>query len=138
MKRHIVIASHNRLADGMRQTLEFIAGEQEDLDVLTAYVDNNPIEDQVATIMKKFTAEDEVVVFTDMLAGSVNQKFFPYRDQPHTHVITGMNLPLVLAVVMEPKKEYISDDRIRTLINNAREQIIYVNDLDVSADDDDE
>ncbi|GEN94087.1 PTS sugar transporter subunit IIA [Pediococcus ethanolidurans] len=138
MKRNIVIASHGKLAEGMKKTLEFIAGKQTQLTVLTAYTDNQPIEKQVENLMSQFVPEDEVVIFTDMLAGSVNQKFFPYRSRPHTQLVTGMNLPVILAVTMEPTDKYLTSEKMRELIKQGREQLAYVNDISVEDDDDDE
>lgn len=138
MKREIILASHNALAMGMKKTLEFIIGEQSHLHVLNAYMDNTPVEKQVATLMKKFESSQEVVVFTDMMAGSVNQKFFQYRLRPHTQIVTGMNLPVVMAVCMEPSDNYLTPKKMRDIVKQAREQLMYVNDIEVEEDDDDE
>ncbi|AVL00718.1 PTS N-acetylglucosamine transporter subunit IIBC [Pediococcus inopinatus] len=138
MKRQLVIASHGKLAEGMKKTLEFIAGQQTQLTVMTAYTDNQPIEEQVKKIMSEFKPDEEVVIFTDMLAGSVNQKFFPYRSRPHTQIVTGMNLPVVLAVTMESTDDYLTSQKMRELIDQARQQLVYVNDINIEADDDDE
>lgn len=100
MKRLIVIASHNHMASGVQSTLEFIAGKQKNVKAIDAYTDGKAIEDTVKELFDSIDENTEVVVFTDMMAGSVNQKFFPYRTRPHTHIITGMNLPAVLARVL--------------------------------------
>ena len=138
MERHYIIASHESMADGISKTLKFIIGNQPNITVLTAYVDNQPIEATVKKMFDKIPAGDEVIVFTDLLAGSVNQKFFPYTKREHTHIITGMNLPILMSLFMEPKDKYISADRIRHLIKEAQEQIQYVNDFSAEDDDDDE
>lgn len=136
--RKIIIASHFKLAEGMKQTLEFIAGPKDNVQALSAYVDNKPIEKEISTLLEEASADDEVIIFTDMLAGSVNQKFFPYKERPHTHIITGMNLPAVLAITLTPEDEYLSEDRVRALISEAKDQLIYVNDIKTEMSDDDE
>ncbi|WP_100486726.1 PTS sugar transporter subunit IIA [Sporolactobacillus pectinivorans] len=136
--RKIIIASHNKLADGMKKTLEFISGPKKNCIALSAYVNNKPIEDEIAEIIKKVPAEDELIIFTDMLAGSVNQKFFPYQERPHTHIISGMNLPIILAIVLSPENDYLTEDRVRQLITEARDQLVYVNDIKAEVSDDDE
>ena len=88
--------------------------------------------------MAALPADRDVIVLTDMTAGSVNQKFFRYRTRPHTHIISGMNLPLALGVTMEPTDQYISDSRIDALIQEAKNAIVNVNEIQVEADDDDE
>ena len=132
MKRTIVLASHHRLAEGLKDTLDFISGGGQDIVTLAAYLDNQPVEKQVDEVMTAFSADRDVVVLTDMTAGSVNQKFFKYRTRPHTHIISGMNLPLALGVAMEP------DARIDALIQEAKDAIVNVNEIQVEEDDDDE
>lgn len=91
MKRVIVIASHHRMADGLKETLNFITGGLTEVVSLSAYVDNRPVEEEIDELMNGFADEDEVVVLTDLTSGSVNQKFFKYRNRPHTHIVSGMN-----------------------------------------------
>lgn len=139
MKRHYVIASHSTFAAGMANALKFFAGDDLELTVLTAYVDNKPIDDQVKDIFKDIPSDDEVIVLTDLMGGSVNQKFFPYAFREHTHIISGMNLSVALAVVMEPVNGYIDAERIEAIVDEAKDQLVYVNSVARNqAGDDDE
>ena len=113
-------------------------GNLQDFAVLSAYVDNKPIEGQIEEIFDQFDKEDEVIVLTDLLGGSVNQKFFPYINQPHTHLITGMNLSLAMAITMEPVDGYLMPEKIQSIVSDAQSQVKYVNELANSADEDDE
>jgi len=137
MKRKIILASHHKLADGMADTLNFITGGLVDLSVLSAYMDNDPIENKISELMDE-SSDTEIVVLTDMTAGSVNQKFFSYRTRPHTHIISGVNLPLALSISMEPSDKYLTQERVEKLISQAKESIVYVNTMQVEVDDDDE
>lgn len=138
IKRHIVIASHSTLAQGMANALKFFEGDDLKLTVLSAYVDNKPIEGQIEEIFNRFDDNDEVIVLTDLLGGSVNQKFFPYINRPHTHVITGMNLSLAMAITMEPINGYLNAEKIQSIVSDAQNQVKYVNELTMDADEDDE
>ena len=138
IKCHIVIASHSILAQGMANALKFFEGDNLKLTVLSAYVDNKPLEGQIEEIFDQFDKEDEVIVLTDLLGGSVNQKFFPYINQPHTHLITGMNLSLAMAITMEPVDGYLMPEKIQSIVSDAQSQVKYVNELANSADEDDE
>ncbi|WP_272947202.1 PTS sugar transporter subunit IIA [Sporolactobacillus inulinus] len=73
--------------------------------------------------------KDEVVVFTDLLGGSVNQSFAKYTARPHFHVITGINLPIVLTIALKPDDTYLTAEQIRSSLDEAKEQLIYVNDF---------
>lgn len=135
MKRILVIASHEKMADGMKDTLNFISGGIQETIALSAYVDNRSAEETIEEVMDGFEEEDEVVVLTDLMAGSVNQKFFKYRTRPHTHIVSGMNLPLAFQIAMEPQGEYITEERMKEMIEAAREEMKYINEI---ADDEDE
>lgn len=128
VQRHIVIASHSMLSKGMKETLSFFLGDQVNaVSVITAYIDNHPIEQEIERTFNGFSSTDEVLVFTDILSGSVNQKLYKYIKREHTHIIAGMNLPLIMAMMMEPSDKYISSERVKSIVADARNQIQYVN-----------
>lgn len=136
MKRILVTASHHRMAEGLKDTLAFVSGGAQETIALSAYVDNQPIEEAVETLMNGFADEDEVVILTDLTSGSVNQQFFRYRNRPHTHIISGMNLPLAFQIAMEDQDDYISAERMREIVEESKNEMKYVN--DIAADDGDE
>lgn len=138
MKRVLVLASHHRLADGMKDSLLFVSGSEMEVVALSAYVDNQPIDEAVKNLMDGFAPEDEVIILTDMTSGSVNQKFFPYVSRPHTHLVSGMNLPLAFTIAMEDTDDYLSAERMREIVEESRAEMKYVNDLASEGDDDDE
>lgn len=124
------------MAEGLKDTLAFVSGGAQETIALSAYVDNQPIEEAVETLMNGFADEDEVVILTDLTSGSVNQQFFKYRNRPHTHIISGMNLPLAFQIAMEDRDEYISVERMREIVEESKNEMKYVN--DIAADDGDE
>lgn len=138
MKRVLVIASHHNMAKGLKDTLEFVSGGVQETIALAAYVDNRPIEEAIEELMNQFETEDEVVVLTDMTYGSVNQQFFKYRNRPHTHIVSGMNLPLAVQVATESQDDYISLERMREMVEASKNEIKYVNDIVDDGDEEDE
>lgn len=138
MQRKLIIASHHQMAAGLTDTLNFISNNAADVTSLSAYMDNQPVDQQVQTLMASMPADVEVVILTDMLAGSVNQQFFNYRNRPHTHIISGMNLPLALAIALEPQNHELTSERLATLIAQAQDSIVDVTNMPVEVDDDDE
>lgn len=138
MKRTFVIASHSTLAGGMTAALKFFAGDQLNIIELNAYLDNAPIVETIENIFAERAADEEVIVLTDLLAGSVNQNFFPYVKRAHTHVITGMNMSLGLQLVLESADDYLTASRIHELVLEAQKQIVYMNEFAAEVDEDDE
>ena len=124
VQRHIVIASHSTLSAGMKETLAFfLSAEARNIFVITAYVNNLPIEQEIEDVFNKFSSDDEVIVFTDILSGSVNQKLYKYIKRKHT------NLPLIMGIMMEPSDKYLTAEKINNIIAEARSQIQYVNEI---------
>ncbi|MCO6541064.1 MAG: PTS N-acetylglucosamine transporter subunit IIBC [Lactobacillus sp.] len=138
MERIIIIASHHKLSLGMKDTIKYITNTNLRIIALAAYMDNTPIDKQIKEIMNDLSEEDEVFIFTDILAGSVNQKFEKYIQRPHTNLITGMNLSIIMAIVLDFSNKYISTEKIENMINSARKELIYVNNAKVQLDEDDE
>jgi len=138
MKRTLLIATHSTLATGMAAALKFFAGEDANIITLNAYVDNEPIKGEIKDIFSHFADDEEVVVLTDLLAGSVNQEMYPYRNRPHTQIITGMNMSLGLAVLLEPTDHYLAATRINELVKDAQNNLVYMNEYAPEVDDDDE
>ena len=73
---------------------------------------------------------------TDVLSGSVNQKFFPYIND-HTFVITGVNVPLALSIMLADEAG-ITPQYIRQAVEESKQMIIFVNEMQPDKDEDDE
>lgn len=135
--RHIIIATHYNFAEGLESTVKFLTSIN-DIKVICAYVDENiEIEKEIEKIFSNINKlDDEVLIFTDILGGSVNQKFIPYIRE-NVHLITGINLPVVMSLVLKGD-ELITKEEIEDAIEEARQQIIYVNNFNNEKSDDDE
>ena len=138
MKRTLILASHHTMAAGLKDTLDFVSGGAAECVALSAYMDNEPCDAAVDKVMAELDADTEAIVLTDLNAGSVNQQFFRYVGRPHTHVVSGMNLPLALVFALEPADDYLTAERVREIVADAQSEIKYANDLAAEVDDDDE
>ncbi|MCG0835839.1 PTS family mannose/fructose/sorbose porter component IIA [Lactiplantibacillus plantarum] len=138
MKRGFIVASHRTFSAGLVETLRFFAGDDLNVEVVTAYMSNTPVDEDLERAMAKFGEDDEVVILTDLMAGSVNQKATQYLNRPHTHILTGMNLPLAMALIMEPANQYLTTERIEAIVTDAKNQIVYINQLNLGDKDDED
>lgn len=125
--RKIIFASHLSFAKGLEETVKFIMPNTADIITISAYTQNLPVEEEVTNVLNDLSQEDEAIIFTDLLGGSVNQAFVPYLTHPHIHLITGMNLPVILTVLLGLTDEYIDSDFINRAIIEGQEQMLYVN-----------
>ncbi|WP_195452434.1 PTS sugar transporter subunit IIA [Enterococcus gallinarum] len=96
----IVLASHSNLAQGMKDTAEFIMGKQENLSAITAYVDEKVDFSAQLTALISEMAEEPIIFISDLLGGSVNRVITEtIAGKENQFLIAGMNLPLVLEIV---------------------------------------
>ena len=97
-KRHTIIATHGMLAKGLASALNIIVGELEDTTVICGYT--TPEFDLTATIDTTMASIDastsEVVVFTDLLGGSINNGFITALSKYHFHLFTNTNLAVLM------------------------------------------
>lgn len=139
--RKIILASHHLFADGLKDTVQYVMSTLTNIEAVSAYMDNVPVEEQLKNALGEINEDDEYIIFTDMLGGSVNQEAVKYLQYPNVYVITGMNLPIVLSVVLSLSSyEKVDEDVIRSSIEDVKSQIVYVNDVmkNMEADEDDE
>lgn len=122
--RRIVIATHGRLAAGYKDSIEMICGTEENITYMCFYTEGFDGDAELKKYMEAVREDDEVIVFTDMQAGSVNQKFFPFLANKNLHLITGINLPLVLEIVTS--REKITNENIGGYIKIGLSELRYI------------
>ena len=138
--RRYIIASHHLLAHGLKDTLNFLTSMDGIIDI-SAYMDDTDLPTQIKELFDSFDPEDEVVMMTDMLGGSVNQEAIKYLQYPNVYIITGMSLPIVLSIVLSLSSyDKVDETVIRSAIEDAKQQTVFVNDVvrNLEADDEDE
>lgn len=137
--RRFIFASHHKLAYGLKDTVDFLTGATKTIYDINAYLDDETkdVDTVVAELFASFDDEDEVVVLVDMMGGSVYQKFYPYMSDK-VHVICGMNLPMALSLVLAPEDECLTSEKVEQVLMDCKNQLVYVNKMAASVDEDDE
>ena len=124
--RKILLASHACLAGGMKSSAEMVTGPQEHLSAVCAYTEETPdFKGYLETVIRDLKAEDELVIVTDVLGGSVNNEASQFKNLANVHVIAGMNLALVLSLVISTEPD--TSRLIEESIHAAKEQMMYMN-----------
>jgi fructoselysine/glucoselysine PTS system EIIA component len=127
--RKFLITGHGTFSSGLKSSLDLIIGQTDHVFVIDAYVDGNTtIESGINTFLINVTASDEIIVFTDLMGGSITNQVLRYALRENVHVVSGMNLPLLIEIIMASADSPV-DEVIESAIVNAREQITYVNKL---------
>ena len=132
--RRFVFASHHYMAHGLKDTVDFLTNQAKKIYDINAYVEEEKkdIDVVVKELFASFDPDDEVIVLTDLMGGSVYQKFFPYMND-HVHVICGMNLPLAMSFLLASEDQTLTQESVAAIIEECKKQIVYVNSLSAAS-----
>lgn len=132
--RRILLASHGELAKGMYETLKFFVGPNKKIDVICAYVDDVDLEVELKKFFSSTKPEDEILIFTDLLGGSVNQQCIKYLTRENVYIIAGMFLGLILEFLMNMDKK-LTEVEINKIVQDSKKNVVYMNDYFINTDD---
>jgi len=101
--RAYLLISHGAFADALKESLQMITGERDDL-FSVGLAHNDGPESFTAKLEAKLLemkAFEEIIVFTDLLGGSPgNAAVLKFISDEKVHVISGMNFPMLLSTVL--------------------------------------
>lgn|SRR5699024_7061403 len=121
--KQMLLATHGHFASGIKSSLEIILGKQENIQTIDAYVDETNFEEQLDKYISSISInEDTLIVVTDLFGGSVNQKIVNKLQNENVHIITGLNLPLLLELQML-NEEDCTKENISNIVENSRQQV---------------
>lgn len=125
--RKFLIATHGTFAHGIKSSLDIITGPMDNVFLIEAYVDGNKsIDAELAEVLKKVRDEDELVIFSDLLGGSITNQILRHGLKSNVHVVSGFNLPLVIDVLLADTDTPVAEV-IENAIKAAKNQMVYVN-----------
>lgn len=130
-----LIVSHGTFAQGIFSASSIILGNMDDVEYINAYVNEINLKDQLDIYLKKNVGET-ILVLTDIFGGSVNQTLMSYVSNYPIWLVTGVNLPCVLEMLS--KKEQLNEKTIENIVNEAKKQIQFVNNILRNIDPDDD
>lgn len=99
--RRYYIASHGKLASGMVSAVEMITGSSKGL--VSYDLSEYKLPDAIYDVMYKEINEnpnDEYIIFTDLLGGSVHNSLLCLCNNKDVYLISGMNLGMILEVIL--------------------------------------
>lgn len=122
---HFIIASHGELARGMKNSILFF-NPQVSVDVIEQTIIESGFKEKAITILEKNKSKN-IVVFTDLFGGSVNQIFMSLLTKYDFYLITNMNLGIILEFVF--MEEIITPQLIRDKTSNIQNNLYFMNDF---------
>lgn len=127
----IFLSTHGKMASGMLSSIELLYGDVSCLTVFDAYLNNEHIDEHVNEFLEKCDDHDVKILISDFLGGSVNHELIKYQKYSNLYILTGVNLPLLLALIFKSNSS-VTKQELEMMINEAREMIQLVN-IDESA-----
>ena len=94
--------------------------------MINAFAGSENPSDLIQAYFQKLNKQDEVIILTDLPCGSVNQMLMSYLKRPQTHLVSGVNLCLVLALMLD-QTDTDTAVLIRQAVIESRQQILYIN-----------
>lgn len=127
--RKFLIATHGTFSAGAKSSLDMIIGAVPHVFIIQAYLDEKVvIEQQIQEVLEQISNEDELVIFSDIMGGSVTNQLLQHALKPNVHILSGFNLPLLIDVMLADQDTPVAE-AIHSAIENAKAQMVYVNEL---------
>lgn len=122
MSNRLLLTGHSALAQGMRDAALLILGERDDVLATTPYTGD--LDALIAEVDEVRRAADDGVVFivTDLEGGSPHNAVLGLSRDPRVRVLSGMNLPLILALAMQ-LEELDGTTALDELLTEARDGV---------------
>lgn len=101
--RAVLLISHGGLAQGVVDSFEMLCGHSDCLySVCLAYNDGpDDFSRKLRALEGTLSGYDEVLVLADVTGGTpCKAALGEYLAKPHVHIISGMNLPMVMEAVL--------------------------------------
>ena len=136
--RKLLIVSHGKFASGLKNSLEMFVGMDHFIKVIDAYLDKEHDPSiEILEFIDSVTEDDEAVIFTDLLGGSVNQQVsrILLSVKKDIYLISNCNMPIVLSIVLHYGD--LSEEVIDELITSSNVEHIKLNEKVEEIDEDD-
>lgn len=136
-KIRIMLATHGYFAKGIVSSAKIIAGDVSNIETVCCYVDETiNYEHMIYELLKNHPYEcSNLIVITDLLGGSINTIFMKYLKEFSFHLISGLNLSLLLECMMLSE---VSEAKIREIITNCNQAMTLCNDYVKTTDEEDD
>ena len=129
--RQYIIASHAHFATGIKESVELLSGARDNVHDLSMFVDGRmDVAEEAQKLLAGMSADDDVVVCTDLFGGSV-------QTRPRTYLVTNMNLPLLIQLLFSDESAPV-EETIRAIVAADDTRVKFVNDLLVDDDEEEE
>ena len=108
----IVIVTHNRLADALIESAEFIIGKRSEA-IASVSIDLNQsaesLRKKIADGIKEVDKKDGIIILTDMFGGTPSNLSYSFLDEGRIEVLSGVNLPILVQAINSREKTDLAE-----------------------------
>lgn len=126
----IITASHGPLSEAIIKSASIIAGSNKTKNLrciqITMETTLEEIRNQINEILDSFDETDEILALTDVFGGSITRVITEYIGVRKLHIITGMNLGMLLEALFV-KDNFSIEELVDYLLHSGKEGIKCVN-----------
>ncbi|MCH4082193.1 MAG: hypothetical protein LKE92_08785 [Atopobiaceae bacterium] len=115
--RKFLIASHGTVASGIKSAVKILTRDDSAITAVDCYLDESDFTPKIQEFIDSVEEDDEAVIFTDLLGGSVCNKVMQLEPGKHGIIhVTGVNLITVLGCLLsdEPLSAKTVDEIVKT------------------------
>ena len=142
----IVIVTHGKLSEGLVDASNMIFGPQENMIALKLNPDDavELLKDKIIDAYHQVNADKGVLILTDLMSASpFNQSTLaihnlPEADQNKIHILTGVNLPMVIESINQNLMQTDLSSAIEMIKDSGKNGIEDWSIKDILVDDDDD
>lgn len=122
----VIIASHAEYAKGIKSVLDFVAGEFENLAVVSYYEDEN-YDDLDSKIIEQYNSlknkgYSSFIFLTDLVGGTpFSRCVLNFSKDKNVRVLGGMNFSMVYTALITQQDDI--DSAVQEIINSGRDSI---------------
>lgn len=133
---HIILIAHGDFAQSLVGSAQLIVGEQERIYTYSLDLGDSvdQLKEDVAAELERLSDDAEILILTDLFSGSPFNVAVSLTQHYRFQHITGVNLPLLLAVMTLRETTDNADELSDAVMSEAKGSIINVNDFLKEAD----
>ncbi|MDU5111037.1 MAG: PTS sugar transporter subunit IIA [Clostridium sp.] len=124
----IIVATHGKLSEGFRDTIDMVMGERKGL-YFIEFSQNDEIEnlrEKFINITNSIKDENEILILTDLFGGTPCNTAIKIalESELRIKILSGVNLPMLIEAVLN--QDSILDEVIESILSSSKQGIMNI------------
>lgn len=124
----IIVATHGKLSEGFRDTIDMVMGERKGLHFIE-FSQNDKIEnlrEKFINITNSIKDGNEILILTDLFGGTPCNTAIKIalESELRIKILSGVNLPMLIEAILN--QDSILDEVIESILNSSKQGIMNI------------